>query len=258
MRNGKKEGFRAISLKDFLQVLRDRYGFCVDQAPPGLTISNELLRLNRLVLERRLRNLGLLLGVNDAESMKRLTPRFRLMGGNADVWTDLHAQLFGWAIEKVLAKPDWSDGVRALPDSRSRRVLARDSKFAPEGWTVWRVADREEKTSRTITADTAVELRESKSDPALLLVDTTRCGAGMDRIYSAAQEGDENRVFEHARRFAGTAVTNKLSRKDRLYAERAIKKARGFGQRLAFLPGQNSTFWSAQQLRDEIRASSSI
>ena len=72
LRNGKKEGFRAISLKDFLQVLRDRYGFCVDQAPPGLTISNELLRLNRLVLERRLRDLGLLLGVNDAESMKRL------------------------------------------------------------------------------------------------------------------------------------------------------------------------------------------
>ena len=84
LRNGKKEGFRAISLKDFLQVLRDRYGFCVDQAPPGLTISNELLRLNRLVLERRLRDLGLLLGVNDAESMKRLSPRFRLMGGNGD------------------------------------------------------------------------------------------------------------------------------------------------------------------------------
>ena len=84
LRTGKKEGFRAISLKGFLQVLRERYGFCVDQAPPGLTISNELLRLNRLVLERRLRDLGLLLGVNDAESMKRLSPRFRLMGENGD------------------------------------------------------------------------------------------------------------------------------------------------------------------------------
>ncbi len=153
------------------------------------------------------------------------------------VWTDLHAQLFGWAIQKVLAKPDL--GAMAFVRCLTPEVvesLARDSKFAPEGWTVWRVADMEEKTSRTITADTAVELRESKSDPALLLVDTARCGAGMDGIYSAAQEVDENRVFEHARRFAGTAVTNNLSRKDRLYAERAIKKARGFGQRLSFSP----------------------
>jgi DNA phosphorothioation-dependent restriction protein DptH len=153
------------------------------------------------------------------------------------VWTDLHAQLFGWAIEKVLAKPDL--GAMAFVRCLTPEVvesLARDSKFAPEGWTVWRVADLEEKTSRTITADTAVELRESKSDPALLLVDTTRCGAGMDGIYSATQEVDENKVFEHARRFAGTAVTNNLSRKDRLYAERAIKKARGFGQRLSFSP----------------------
>jgi hypothetical protein len=41
-----------------------------------MTISNDLLRLNRLVLERRLRDLGLLTGVNDAEAMKQLTPRF--------------------------------------------------------------------------------------------------------------------------------------------------------------------------------------
>jgi len=39
-------------------------------------ISNELLRLNRIVLERRLRDLGLLVGVNDAEAMKCLRPRF--------------------------------------------------------------------------------------------------------------------------------------------------------------------------------------
>jgi hypothetical protein len=84
LRSGRKEGFSQISLKDFLQILHDRYGFCVDEAPPGLTISNELLRLNRLVLERRLRDLGLLLGVNDADAMKRLTPRFKLTEGNGD------------------------------------------------------------------------------------------------------------------------------------------------------------------------------
>ena len=41
-----------------------------------MTISNELLQRNRTILERRLRDLGLLVGVNDAEAMKRLKPRF--------------------------------------------------------------------------------------------------------------------------------------------------------------------------------------
>ena len=42
-----------------------------------MTISNALLQRNRSVLERRLRDLGLLIGVNDAEAMKRLQPRFQ-------------------------------------------------------------------------------------------------------------------------------------------------------------------------------------
>lgn len=67
---------RPLSFIDFVAILRRRYGFCVDQAPPGLTISNELLQRNRGRLERRLRDLGLLFGVNDAERMKRLRPRF--------------------------------------------------------------------------------------------------------------------------------------------------------------------------------------
>ena len=73
---GNKSSYRLLSFKDFIQILHERYGFCVDQAPQGMTISNELLRLNRAVLERRLRDLGLLVGVNDAEAMKHLRPRF--------------------------------------------------------------------------------------------------------------------------------------------------------------------------------------
>ncbi len=65
-----------ISFNDFVTLLRDRYGLLVDQAPPGQTISRELLQRNRRFLERRLRSLGLLMGVKDAESMKRLRPRF--------------------------------------------------------------------------------------------------------------------------------------------------------------------------------------
>lgn len=76
LRSGGRPGARPLSLKEFLDVIRARYGFHVDTAPPGMIISNDLLRTNRMVLERRLRDLGLLVGVNDAEAMKRLRPRF--------------------------------------------------------------------------------------------------------------------------------------------------------------------------------------
>ena len=73
---GNKVGRRRISLREFLDTIRTRYGFHVDVAPPDMAVSNELLQSNRAILERRLRDLGLLVGVNDAEAMKRLQPRF--------------------------------------------------------------------------------------------------------------------------------------------------------------------------------------
>ena len=80
LQSGNKKGVRQLSMKEFLDDIRERYGFCVDIAPTGMAISNGLLEANRAILERRLRDLGLLLGVNDAEAMKRLQPRFRLDG----------------------------------------------------------------------------------------------------------------------------------------------------------------------------------
>ena len=77
---GPKGGADA-NIVSFLDFLREDYGFHVDTAPPGMTISNEVLGRNRAALERRLRDLGLLIGVNDAERMKRLTPRFEAAGG---------------------------------------------------------------------------------------------------------------------------------------------------------------------------------
>jgi hypothetical protein len=41
---------------------------CIDQAPPELPVPNDMLPAT-VVLERRLRDLGLLVGVNDAENM---------------------------------------------------------------------------------------------------------------------------------------------------------------------------------------------
>ena len=78
LRNGNKPGARPLSFKEFIGTLHQRYGFCVDVSPPGMTVSNDLLQANRTLLEKRLRDLGLFVGVNDAETMKRLQPRFKL------------------------------------------------------------------------------------------------------------------------------------------------------------------------------------
>ena len=77
-------GGSGANMLSFLDFIRGRYGFHVATAPPGALLSNQLLQRNRAVLERRLRDLGLLVGVNDAEAMKRLRPRFERLeyGGN--------------------------------------------------------------------------------------------------------------------------------------------------------------------------------
>jgi hypothetical protein len=70
-----------LSFIDFLQILRHRYGLWVDESPPGVAASREDLLNNRAMLEKRLRDLGLLVGVNDAEFMKHLRPRYRKTNG---------------------------------------------------------------------------------------------------------------------------------------------------------------------------------
>ena len=67
---------RVLTLRQFLDILREHYGLHVDREPEGLSVPQDLLRANKQWLERRLRDLGLLVGVNDAESLKQLRPRF--------------------------------------------------------------------------------------------------------------------------------------------------------------------------------------
>jgi len=149
-------------------------------------------------------------------------------------WSELHAAILRQAFEAVLGKaePGTMAFVRCLtPDVVA--VLAADADFAPSGWQIWRVADATDSTARTITADQAVEIREAKQEAVLLLVDTSLAGAGMDGIYSAAREVDESALFQEALRLARREITHRLSREARLYAEEAIKKARGYGRRFS-------------------------
>ncbi|OYT73418.1 MAG: hypothetical protein CFK52_02295 [Chloracidobacterium sp. CP2_5A] len=64
------------TLAGFLDALRDNYGFCVAASPDGATLSSKLLDQNRQRLEARLRDLGLLASVSDAEAMKLIQARF--------------------------------------------------------------------------------------------------------------------------------------------------------------------------------------
>ena len=149
-------------------------------------------------------------------------------------WTELHARMLKQAFERVLGNP--VEGSVAFVRCLTPDVilaLASDTRFTPVGWRVWRVADCNDVPSRTITADRAVELRETKTDAFVLLVDTTKAGAGMDGIYSAAREVDEASLFGDALRLAKSELTSQMSRKHRDYAERAVKKARGFGRRFS-------------------------
>ena len=76
----KGKPYHPLSLQAFLTLLRERYGLYLDREPPGQPMPQELLLRNKAWLERRLRDLGLLIGVNDAESMKQLRPRYQGQG----------------------------------------------------------------------------------------------------------------------------------------------------------------------------------
>lgn len=148
------------------------------------------------------------------------------------MWTDLHATLLSRAVERKLGSGDAGTMafVRCLGPEIVRH-LARTSAFVLDGWDVWCVADTDSKAERMITADRAVELREEKKNRIFLLVDTSRAGAGMDGIYSAAREVQEGELFDEAIRLAARQVTNRLSKDARQYAEQAVKLARGHGGR---------------------------
>ena len=149
-------------------------------------------------------------------------------------WTALHGPLLGRAFDRVLGEPQ--SGAIAFVRCLAPEVVARlaaDGSFRLDEWQVLRVASVAEQTvARTITADRAVELRESRSEALLLLVDTECAGAGMDGIYSAGQEVAEASLFREARRLAAREITRQRSADTRRHAEAALRTAeRGHGGR---------------------------
>lgn len=144
--------------------------------------------------------------------------------------TDSHATTLAQAFAAILGaegnKGDMAFARCLAPDIVDE-LAQRAAAFNLDGWNVWRVADVNDSSGRTVTADRAVELREAKGRAVLLLVDTTRAGAGMDGIYSAAREIDEKTLFDQAIELARERIKAGRPRSTWVRADKAIKKARG-------------------------------
>lgn len=147
--------------------------------------------------------------------------------------------LLASAFKKLLgpATPGSMAFVRCLPAEVSS-ALASDPLFDLVGWKVAAVTDHGDSSKRHITADVAVEWREDKGDPVLLLVDTSTAGAGMDGIYSAARELAEPQLFDTCIRLAHERLPHGCKR----FAEAARKKARRTARNQSLSPWQEFAY----------------
>ena len=127
--------------------------------------------------------------------------------------------------------------VRCLP-AEVVTALAADPSFDLAPWKVAAVTDQADSATRRITADVAVEWREDKADPVLLLVDTETAGAGMDGIYSAARELAEQQLFDTCIRLAHDSLPHGCKG----FAEAARRKARRTARNQSLSPWQEFAY----------------
>lgn len=161
---------------------------------------------------------------------------------------DNAAPLLALAFAQLLGRPEQGSMafVRCLPPDAARE-LAADERFKLSGWQVGAVVDTKDATRRWITADEAVEWREDKARPALLLVDATTAGAGMDGIYSAAREIGEAELFSKAQEIARQKLPHGL----KSYAQKALVKGRQASKQRNLAPWQAFSYLCRAILRTE-------
>lgn len=153
----------------------------------------------------------------------------------------LHGECLSEAFTKLLKKS--SDGtmayVRALPADAMSELCSRKMLRVLD-WQIFYVTDEVDTESSYITADQAVDIRESKEGSVLLLVDTRTAGAGMDGIYSAVREIDEAELMPKAinaalKRFQDSALKE--------FADAAVKRARKIGKANTISPWREFDFY---------------
>jgi hypothetical protein len=150
--------------------------------------------------------------------------------------TPRHVESIAEALAELLGKPTRGDVtfVRCLP-SNLVDALIDAPRFAVPEWTVRAVVDAA--GERRITADQAVEQREDKADPVLLLIDPLRAGAGLDGIYSAAREIGEGELLGKAQERARRRLWGKGP-----FLRAAQRRAERLGRRHRVTPWQMLDF----------------
>ncbi len=150
-----------------------------------------------------------------------------------------HIRLLGKAVTSLLGQPERGNlaFLRCLP-SATVEALAASGEFHVPGFKVFGVTDREDPSCSLVTADRAVEFREDKDDPVVLIIDVQRAGAGLDGIYSAGREIGERELFARAIELG----RKELQRGHRSFCQNAVTVARRIGQRNLITPWQEFDF----------------
>jgi len=139
----------------------------------------------------------------------------------------IHIDCFQTALGTLLGRP--VDGamtyIRCLDRSKLELLVGADG-LRLHGWSVFAVSDLEGE-SPWIATDRAVELRESRIGSALLLVDASTAGAGMDGIYGATHEIPETSLLKALQ----TAALERLPHGTKRIVRSAVRSARKLGGR---------------------------
>ncbi len=151
----------------------------------------------------------------------------------------IHISCFQSALRSLLGLS--SDGAMAFVRCLDRElldVLLLNELFSIDGWSVYGVSDSHALSSQWISSDRAVELREARDGSTLLLVDANTSGAGMDGIYSAANEITEKLLFKALR----DTAEDRLPRGTKGIARAAIRISKKLGGRRTIAPWREFDF----------------
>jgi DNA phosphorothioation-dependent restriction protein DptH len=107
------------------------------------------------------------------------------------------------------------------------------------GWKLYGVGDCGDIRGAVISTDQAVEMRENKNEPTILIVDRKSAGAGMDSIYSAGREIKESVFYKKAHEIARKS----LERGSLTVAKKAVEKARKLAGRKHISPFEIFNFY---------------
>ena len=125
-------------------------------------------------------------------------------------------------------------------DSETILDMCRRDQGPLAGWYSYGVGNFCKDGARIITTDQAVELRENKNEPILLLVERQLTGAGMDGISSSGRVIEESLFYKSANEL----VRKSLDWGSKRIAKKAVEKAKKVAGTKHISPAEIFSFYS--------------